>query len=78
MIDQRNFNRTIKKLSSEKLVKETVLPDGSFCLKLTKKGKWEARVLDLMGSTINFKKPKKMGWKMASGFFRYSGKREAI
>jgi hypothetical protein len=69
MIDQRNFNRTIKKLSSEKLVEETVLPDGSFCLKLTKKGKWEARVLDLMGSTINFKKPKKWDGKWRLVFF---------
>ncbi|MDD4531711.1 MAG: hypothetical protein PHH21_03345 [Candidatus Pacebacteria bacterium] len=59
-INQGNFYRSVKKLSSEKLVEEKNLPDGSFRLELTKKGKQEAKRIDLLGNTINFKKPK--GW----------------
>lgn len=57
-IDQRNFNRSIRSLSKEKLIEEKILPDGSFRLELTKKGKKQARILSLMGSSINFRKPK--------------------
>ena len=58
-IDQRNFNRSIRQLSREKLIEETVLPDGSFKLVLSKSGKEQAKTLSLLGNSINFKKPKK-------------------
>lgn len=58
-IDQRNFDRSFQGLSSEKLIKEQKLPDGSFKLVLTEKGKKVARQLSFLGSSINFKKPKK-------------------
>lgn len=57
-IDQRNFNRSIKRLSDEKLIEEKILPDGSFKLVLTKRGKQQAKILSFLGSSINFKKPK--------------------
>jgi hypothetical protein len=57
-IDQRNFNRSIRKLSDEKLIEEKILSDGSFRLVLTKDGKQQAKALKLLGSSINFKKPK--------------------
>lgn len=56
-IDQRNFNRSIKSLSKEKLVEEKMFSDGSFKLVLTKNGKKRAKKLSLLGSSINFKKP---------------------
>ncbi|HDH07821.1 MAG TPA: CRISPR-associated endonuclease Cas2 [Candidatus Moranbacteria bacterium] len=58
-IDQRNFNRSIKRLSREKFIEEKKLPDGSFKLILTKEGKRQAKMLSLLGSSINFKKPKR-------------------
>ncbi|MFH0969269.1 MAG: hypothetical protein V1804_02065 [Patescibacteria group bacterium] len=58
-IDQRNFNRSIRRLSKEKLVEEVMLADGSFRLVLTKKGKRQAKILNLLGSSIYFKKPKR-------------------
>lgn len=57
-IDQRNFNRSIRGLSKEKLIEERMLPDGSFKLVLTKNGKETARQLSLLGNNIKFKKPK--------------------
>jgi len=33
-IDQRNFNRSVRRLSAQKLVKEVCLPDGSFHLEV--------------------------------------------
>src|SRR3990172_7215508 len=57
-IDQRNFNRSIRRLADEKLIEEKMLPDGSFKLVLTKNGKQQAKALSLFGSSINFKKPK--------------------
>ena len=54
-----NFDRSLRRLSSEKLIEEKILPDGSFKLVLTKKGEEQARRLDLLGGSINFKKPKK-------------------
>ena len=58
-INQGSFNRSIRNLTKEKLVEEKILEDGSFKLMLTKKGKEEAKKLNLLGSTIKFKKPKK-------------------
>jgi len=58
-IDQRNFNRSFVKLSDEKLIEEQILPNGSFRLILTEKGREQAKMLSLLGSTINFKKPKR-------------------
>jgi len=58
-INQRSFNRSIKKLSKDKLLEEQVLTDGSFKLVLTREGKRQAKILDLLGSSINFKKPKR-------------------
>ena len=57
-INQHNFNRSLRRLSDEKLLQEKKLSDGSFKLVLTVKGKHEAKILDLLGSSINFKKPK--------------------
>ncbi|HBI34481.1 MAG TPA: hypothetical protein DEA43_00960 [Candidatus Moranbacteria bacterium] len=58
-INPQNFNRSIKSLSKEKLISEIELPDGSFKLTLTEKGKKQARVLNIFGKSIDFKKPKK-------------------
>jgi DNA-binding transcriptional regulator PaaX len=57
-INQQSFNRSIQKLSREKLIREVRLPDGSFKLILTNNGKKQARFLSLIGDTIKFKKPK--------------------
>lgn len=57
-IDQRNFNRSIRRLTQEKLIEEKILADGSFELVLTEDGRREAQTLDLLGSSIKFKKPK--------------------
>ncbi|MFA5871376.1 MAG: hypothetical protein WC858_01510 [Parcubacteria group bacterium] len=58
-IDQRNFNRSLRRLSLEKLLEEKKLPDGSFRLVLTTRGRREAKILSLLGSSIRFKKPKR-------------------
>lgn len=58
-IDQRNFNRSIKRLVNQKLIEKHQLSNGSFKLILTKEGKTQAKKLELFGSSINFKKPKK-------------------
>lgn len=68
-INQRNFNRSFKRLSNEKLVEEKILPDGSFRLELTEKGKKEARLMNLFGNVIKFKKPKKWDGKWRIVFF---------
>lgn len=57
-IDQRNFNRSFRRLADEKFIEEKILPDSSFKLVLTKNGKQQAKTLKLLGSSINFKKPK--------------------
>lgn len=57
-INQQNFNRSIRRLSDEKLLEEKTLSDGSFKLVLTQKGKQQAKTLSLLGDSINFKKPK--------------------
>jgi len=58
-VNQGNFKRSVSKLSKEKLVEEKTFPDGSFRLELTEKGRKQAKLLDLIGNVINFKKPKK-------------------
>jgi DNA-binding transcriptional regulator PaaX len=58
-IKQENFERSIKRLAVEKLVEEKILPDKSIKLILTEKGKKQARRLNLLGSSINFKKPER-------------------
>jgi CRISPR-associated endonuclease Cas2 len=58
-INQQNFTRSIKKMSAEKLLEEKILADGSFKLVLTPKGRQQAKLLSLLGSSINFKKPKR-------------------
>ncbi len=58
-INQQAFTRSIRRLSDEKLLEEKRLPNGSFKLVLTAKGKREAKILSLLGSSINFKKPKR-------------------
>jgi len=61
-----NFDRSLRRLSSEKLIEEKILPDGSFKLVLTSKGEEQARKLSLLGKSINFKKPKRWDgkWRM--------------
>lgn len=58
-INQQSFNRSLRRLSKEKLLKEKMLSDGSFKLVLTSKGKREAKILNLLGNSIYFKKPKR-------------------
>lgn len=58
-IDQRNFNRSISRLSKEKLIEEKIFPNGSFKLLLTKEGIKQAKMLSLIGKSINFKNSKK-------------------
>lgn len=58
-INQQNFNRSICQLSKEKLIEEKKLSNGSYKLILTAEGKRQAKILNLLGSSINFKKPKK-------------------
>lgn len=58
-IDKHNLKRSIAKLSSERLVEEKILSDGSFKLVLTKKGKEQAKKLSLFGDSIKFKRPKR-------------------
>jgi DNA-binding transcriptional regulator PaaX len=57
-INQRNFNRSIRKLSDEKLIEEQKLADGSFKLVLTEKGEKQARRFNSLSGSIDFKKPK--------------------
>ncbi|MEF3692341.1 MAG: hypothetical protein V3574_04795 [Candidatus Moraniibacteriota bacterium] len=58
-LNRRSFNYSIRQLAREKLIEEKKMPDGSFKLILTKRGEAEAMKLNIMGSAINFKKPKK-------------------
>jgi DNA-binding transcriptional regulator PaaX len=57
-INQRNFNRSVRRLAREKLIEEKILSDGSFKLILTKRGKRQAKIFKMLGGAINFKKPK--------------------
>ncbi len=57
-IKQSNFNRIISRLAQREFLEQKKLPDGSFKLILTKEGRRQARTLSLLGSSINFKKPK--------------------
>ena len=58
-INKHNFNRSIQNLSHKKLLEEKTLPNNSFKLVLTSEGKCQAKTLSLLGSSINFKKPKR-------------------
>jgi len=58
-IDQRNFNRSLRSLCEQKLLKETRHSDGTITLKLTEQGKQQARYTNLFGSTIKMNRPKK-------------------
>lgn len=58
-MDRYNFERSMKRLSEEKLLEEKILSDGSTKLVLTEKGKEEAKRLSLLGNSIKFEKPKK-------------------
>ena len=58
-INQQSFDRAFRRLSSEKLIDEQKMPDGSFKLVLTNEGKKVAKQLSFFGSSIDFKKPKK-------------------
>lgn len=58
-VAQYNFNRSLSRLSKEKLIEEKRLADGSFKLVLTKKGREQAKKLSLLGDSIKFKRPKK-------------------
>ena len=57
-MDRYNFERSMKRLSDEKLLEEKILSDGSIKLILTERGKEEAKRLSLLGNSINFEKPK--------------------
>lgn len=58
-VNKSNFYRSMRSLSKEKLIKEKKMADGSIKLVLTERGEEEAFKLSLLGSSINFKKPKK-------------------
>jgi DNA-binding transcriptional regulator PaaX len=58
-IDRRSVNRSLQRLSEQKLVEERESSDGSFRLVLTEEGKRQAKRLDLFGQSIRFRKPKK-------------------
>ena len=58
-MDGYNFERSMRRLSEEKLLEEKISPDGSIKLVLTKRGKEEARRLSLLENSIKFEKPKK-------------------
>lgn len=68
-IDQRSFSRSIRKLSSKKLVEEKYSSDGSFELVLTEEGRQLAKRLSFMGDAINFKKPKRWDRRWRLVFF---------
>jgi CRISPR-associated endonuclease Cas2 len=68
-INQQNFNRSIRRLSAQKLVREVLLPDGSFSLVLTKEGRRCARLQALLGFKKDFKNPKQWDKKWRIVFF---------
>ena len=57
-IDQRHFNRSVRRLVEQKLLEEKASSDGSVQLVLTKEGRQQATRLDLFGQTLHFKHPK--------------------
>ena len=61
--NEGNLRRCAVSLSKEKLVEEKILPDGSYKLVLTAKGRKHAKLLNLMGGSIDFKRPQKWDWK---------------
>lgn len=58
-IDYHNFNRSVRSLCQQKLLKEIRHPDGAVTFKLTEQGKKYASYTNLFGSTITIKRPKK-------------------
>jgi CRISPR-associated endonuclease Cas2 len=58
-IDQQNFNRSLRSLCEQKLLKEMRHPDGTIALRLTEQGKQYASYSNLFGNTIKIKRPKK-------------------
>ncbi len=57
-IDQRHFNRSVRRLVEQKLLEEKTSRDGSVQMVLTKEGRQQAARLNLFGQTIRFKNPK--------------------
>ncbi|MEI7749846.1 MAG: hypothetical protein WCJ25_02480 [Candidatus Moraniibacteriota bacterium] len=57
-IDKRGMNRSLTRLSEQKLVTENILPDGSVNFMLTAEGNRIARSLSLFGPSIRLKRPK--------------------
>lgn len=57
-IDQRSFNRSLRSLHKQKLLKETKLKDGSISLTLTENGRLRASFIQLFGNTIKIKQQK--------------------
>jgi len=57
-IDNRTIRRSAQRLAKQKLLEEETLPDGSFRLKLTPKGRKEAQRMSIFGSTIRFRNKK--------------------
>lgn len=58
-IDQRSFNRSLRSLCQQKLLKEVRHRNGDITLQLTEAGKRHAKHQEFFGSTITIKKPKK-------------------
>ncbi|NTW89635.1 MAG: hypothetical protein HGB37_01845 [Candidatus Moranbacteria bacterium] len=58
-IDRRSVARSLRRLSEEKLISEKVLPDETVHFALTSEGRRKASFLNLFGSAITFRKPKK-------------------
>ena len=58
-INQNNFNRSLDALIKQELLETKQLKNGSYKLVLTSQGKFQAKKLSLLGSTIKFKKPKR-------------------
>lgn len=58
-IDRNNFNRSLRSLCEQKLLKGTRHPDGTITLRLTEQGRRYASYSSLFGSTIKIKRPKK-------------------
>jgi DNA-binding transcriptional regulator PaaX len=57
-IDKRGMNRSLTRLSEQKLVTEKILPDGSVIFMLTAEGNRIACSLNLFGPSIRLKRPK--------------------
>lgn len=58
-INQQSFNRSIRSLCQEKLLREIRRPDGTVFLELTPPGRKQARYLSIFGNSMKIKPPKK-------------------